>query len=116
MQFNIKGKLIILFILFISTAIGFVCFLIIPTIYDIIDIKNNINFQYADLESKYLRGQTKKQTADILARINPELIKLGEIVFEMKDGKSEPVNMDECLGCESCVEVCPKSAITVKEV
>jgi len=37
-------------------------------------------------------------------------------VFEMKDGKSEPVNMDECLGCESCVEVCPKSAITVKEV
>ncbi|HXZ36421.1 MAG TPA: ferredoxin, partial [Thermodesulfobacteriota bacterium] len=35
---------------------------------------------------------------------------------EMKDGKSEPVNMDECLGCESCVEVCPTGAITVKEV
>jgi NAD-dependent dihydropyrimidine dehydrogenase PreA subunit len=37
-------------------------------------------------------------------------------VFEMKDGKSEPVNMDECLGCESCVEVCPVGAITVKEM
>ena len=37
-------------------------------------------------------------------------------VFEIKDGKSEPVNMDECLGCESCVEVCPTKAITVKEV
>jgi len=37
-------------------------------------------------------------------------------VFEMKDGKSEPVKMDECLGCESCVEVCPKSAISVNEV
>jgi NAD-dependent dihydropyrimidine dehydrogenase PreA subunit len=36
-------------------------------------------------------------------------------VFEMKDGKSEPVSMDECLGCESCVEVCPTGAITVKE-
>lgn len=37
-------------------------------------------------------------------------------VFEIKDGKAEPVNMDECLGCESCVEVCPTGAITVKEV
>jgi NAD-dependent dihydropyrimidine dehydrogenase PreA subunit len=36
-------------------------------------------------------------------------------VFEIKDGKSEPVNMDECLGCESCIEVCPTKAITVTE-
>ena len=32
-----------------------------------------------------------------------------------KDGKSEPVNSEECLGCESCVEVCETSAITVEE-
>ncbi len=32
-------------------------------------------------------------------------------VFEMVEGKSEPVNMDECLGCETCVEVCPEGAI-----
>jgi ferredoxin len=25
-------------------------------------------------------------------------------VFEMVDGKADPVNADECLGCESCVE------------
>jgi len=37
-------------------------------------------------------------------------------VFEIRDGKSEPVNIDECLGCESCVEVCPTGAITVKEM
>lgn len=24
-------------------------------------------------------------------------------VFEMVDGKAEPVNSDECLGCETCV-------------
>ena len=36
-------------------------------------------------------------------------------VYEMKDGKSEPVNEDECIGCESCVEACPVEAITVKE-
>ena len=37
-------------------------------------------------------------------------------VFELQDNKAVPVNMDECLGCESCVEVCESGAITVKEV
>ena len=36
-------------------------------------------------------------------------------VYELKDGKSEPVNYEECLGCESCVEVCESDAITVEE-
>lgn len=36
-------------------------------------------------------------------------------VYEMVDGKAEPVNADECLGCESCVEVCEEGAITVTE-
>lgn len=36
-------------------------------------------------------------------------------VYEMKDGKSDPVNAEECLGCESCVEVCEGNAITVEE-
>ncbi|MBW1679459.1 MAG: 4Fe-4S binding protein, partial [Deltaproteobacteria bacterium] len=30
-------------------------------------------------------------------------------------GKSVPVNMDECVGCESCIEECEKEAITVEE-
>lgn len=37
-------------------------------------------------------------------------------VFEMEDGKAEPVNAEECLGCETCVEVCPEAAITVTEM
>lgn len=37
-------------------------------------------------------------------------------VYEMKDGKSDPVNADECLGCESCVEVCEGNCITVEEL
>ena len=26
------------------------------------------------------------------------------------------VNMDDCIGCETCVEVCPEGAITVTEM
>lgn len=37
-------------------------------------------------------------------------------VYELKDGKSEPVKYEECVGCESCVEVCSTDAIEVKEI
>jgi NAD-dependent dihydropyrimidine dehydrogenase PreA subunit len=36
-------------------------------------------------------------------------------VFEMQNEKAVPVNEDECLGCESCVEVCTTGAITITE-
>ena len=31
------------------------------------------------------------------------------------DGKAEAVNAEECLGCETCMEVCETGAITVEE-
>jgi NAD-dependent dihydropyrimidine dehydrogenase PreA subunit len=34
----------------------------------------------------------------------------------MQGGKSVPVNIKECLGCQSCVEVCKEKAITVEEL
>ncbi len=37
-------------------------------------------------------------------------------VFEMKDGKSVPVNAEECLDCGNCVEICEEGAIVVKEI
>jgi NAD-dependent dihydropyrimidine dehydrogenase PreA subunit len=37
-------------------------------------------------------------------------------VYQLIEGRAEPVNEDECLGCESCVEVCDFDAITVEEI
>ncbi len=37
-------------------------------------------------------------------------------VYEMQDEKSVPVNGEECLGCESCLEVCEQGAITITEI
>jgi NAD-dependent dihydropyrimidine dehydrogenase PreA subunit len=36
-------------------------------------------------------------------------------VLEMQDGKPVVVNIDECLECESCVEVCEPGAVTLEE-
>jgi NAD-dependent dihydropyrimidine dehydrogenase PreA subunit len=36
-------------------------------------------------------------------------------VFEMRSGKSVPVNAKDCVGCLSCVEICEHKAITVEE-
>ncbi len=36
-------------------------------------------------------------------------------VYELTDGKAVVVNEEECLGCESCVEVCEQGAVTIEE-
>jgi NAD-dependent dihydropyrimidine dehydrogenase PreA subunit len=36
-------------------------------------------------------------------------------VWEMVDGKAEAVNAGECVGCESCVEACEQQCIKVEE-
>ena len=37
-------------------------------------------------------------------------------VYDLQDEKSVPINTEECVGCESCIEVCEQDAITVREV
>ena len=37
-------------------------------------------------------------------------------VFEMKEGKSVPVNTEACLSCGSCVDICKEKAIRVEEL
>ncbi|MEM0488379.1 MAG: 4Fe-4S binding protein [Candidatus Bathyarchaeia archaeon] len=36
-------------------------------------------------------------------------------VYELKDGKSVPVNVGECLVCRACEAQCPEGAIQVIE-
>ncbi|MDR1164957.1 MAG: 4Fe-4S binding protein [Deltaproteobacteria bacterium] len=36
-------------------------------------------------------------------------------VYEIKDGKAVPINMEECVGCDSCIEACEVNAITLTE-
>jgi len=36
-------------------------------------------------------------------------------VYEIRDGKSVAVNVDECLVCMACETQCPSNAITVIE-
>ncbi len=39
-----------------------------------------------------------------------------QAVFAVNGGKAEAVNMAECINCLTCVENCPRNAITVTEM
>ncbi|MFW6283276.1 MAG: 4Fe-4S dicluster domain-containing protein [Minisyncoccales bacterium] len=36
-------------------------------------------------------------------------------VFEMKDGKAEPIKESECIACHACEGACPVEAIKVED-
>ena len=36
-------------------------------------------------------------------------------VFEMRNGKSSAVKVEDCIGCYNCVEICEQHAISVEE-
>ncbi len=36
-------------------------------------------------------------------------------VYELQNEKATVVNEEECVGCESCIESCEQGAITVEE-
>jgi NAD-dependent dihydropyrimidine dehydrogenase PreA subunit len=37
-------------------------------------------------------------------------------VFEMRNGRSLPINGKDCVGCEGCVGICEEKAIKVTEL
>ena len=39
----------------------------------------------------------------------------GAGVFEIRNGKSAPVNAKDCVGCLACIDVCERNAIKVEE-
>jgi NAD-dependent dihydropyrimidine dehydrogenase PreA subunit len=37
-------------------------------------------------------------------------------VFELIENKAEPVNAEDCIGCQNCIEVCEPEAIDISDL
>lgn len=81
-EFDLKKKIIIIFIIFILLIFSIIFYIIIPTINDIISIKNEIEYQKVDLEKKYLKGQNIKKIAEKLKKIESEIDILDNIFID----------------------------------
>ena len=61
--------------------------------------------------------ESKIQSNQPMFRCRGECVDICPVeVYELQNEKSVPVNAEECVGCESCIEVCEQEAITVREV
>ena len=87
------------------------CELTCPFIHEKVGNPRRSRIRVVKIEPVIYQAVTCRQCEDpICAEVCPV------DVYEMEDGKSVAVNAEECLGCESCVEVCEEGAITVEEI
>jgi len=87
LELDLKKKIIIIFIIFIVLIFSVVFYIIIPTVKDIVDIKDEIEYQRVDLENKYMKGQNIKMISEKLKKIEGKIDVLDNIF----------VNSDESL-------------------
>ena len=76
---NIKRKLGIYTLLFITATVIIIYFIILPTIKDIKKISDDVYTERVDLEKKYLRGQLLRKTIEDFEKIKPEKDKLTSV-------------------------------------
>lgn len=61
----------------------------------------------SELHKKMIRYLTKNNTTGECVLVCPVE------VFEMENGKSIPTGETWCIGCESCMDICPTNAIEI---
>ncbi len=78
-KINLKNRIIIMIIGFLTLFALILFFIVIPTIHDILDMGQKIEEQRIDLEKKYIKGQNLRQLTTNLNKINSQLSKLEQI-------------------------------------
>ncbi|MCG2695546.1 type 4a pilus biogenesis protein PilO [Candidatus Parcubacteria bacterium] len=72
-KYSLKKKIIIISAIFAAVICGIACLIIIPTVNDIKRIKAEVENQIAEMEKRYITGQSLKELKENLEKIDPEL-------------------------------------------
>ena len=72
-KYSLKKKVIIISVIFSAIICGVVFLAIIPTVNNIKRIKIEVEKQIAEMEKKYITGQSLKELKENLEKIDPEL-------------------------------------------
>lgn len=81
-KITLRKKIIITSIISPAIVLGIIFYIVMPTINDIIEMRNNINSQRMDLEKKYQKGQSLKQLNENINIIEPQLEKLNSLFIK----------------------------------
>lgn len=78
-KINLKNKIVAALVAFGLILFALIYFIVIPTIKDIKTMSQEIEEQRIDLEKKYIKGNSLKQLAENLKKIEPKLSSLDQI-------------------------------------
>ncbi len=81
-KIDLRKKIIITIVLLPSTIAGIIWFVVIPSINDIKNIKNEIEAQRIGLEIKYKKGQSLKKLSEDLRTVSPQISELDKIFID----------------------------------
>ncbi len=93
-KIDLRKKIIAVIIIFPLTIAGIIYFIVIPSINNIMGIRNEIEAQRIDLEIKYKKGQSLKKLSENLKTVTPQIAKLDKIF----------INKDNVLGFITTME------------
>lgn len=88
LKFNLRNKITVSLAVWLAIILFLIYFIVMPTIKEIKTMGHLIETQREDLEKKYIKGQSLKQLAENLNKIEPKL-KLLDQIFINKNRELE---------------------------
>lgn len=85
-KFNLRTRIIISFLGFFLVILSIVFFVVVPSIRDIVSIKNNIEEQRQELERKYVKGQSLRSLSEKIETVEGRIDDINNIFVDKNKG------------------------------
>jgi Tfp pilus assembly protein PilO len=85
-KLDLRSKIIISFLGFFLIILSIIFFVVVPSVRDIVNIKNNIEEQRLELERKYVKGQSLRNLSKKIETVEKRMDEVNNIFVDIDKG------------------------------